>query len=457
MMKKIINKAIILIMDNEPGKYAFCEIAGTPLFKRAILSGQRAGIDEFFILCKDRNTHEIETYLSGDKRIKSKINIIDISSQGDDETKKHVNIIHAAKHNYFIINGNTIFDYSLLLKLSQFDLKSAFAAISINKHMNTFREEPGEWYVKLSDANIVDISKDPKFYDGKATGIMLASSGAVNILVENYFSSPNFSLEEWIWLQIKDKELKAFDIKDNLSMEVVSELHLRECEIRLYNSLGSSVDGPIIDKYINRRISKLITKQLVKTHITPNQTTFLSLIIGIASAWFFMSSGFWNYLAGGLVFQLSFIFDQCDGEIARLKFMESKIGGWFDAFCDSIIRMLIILGMTGSLYATTNQSLILILGILSSIGIFVSTMVSSYETLKKEEKYENTGSVNISTTNESKIGSFIDKFNNTDSFSIILFICILSGHLTWFLWTIGIGSFAFTLVIMTKLIIIGKT
>ncbi|MFQ5965309.1 MAG: CDP-alcohol phosphatidyltransferase family protein [Candidatus Scalinduaceae bacterium] len=516
MDKKFITKAIVLMVNYKYNEWAFSEVARIPLFKRAILSGQKAGINEFFILYSGKKRHELETTLNSDKRIRSKIDLIDFSYRTKDENDIFSKMAHTFEDNYFIINGNSVFNYRLLQEFSQLKLKDAIAAISINncniifskKEAAQYRVENhslslpsqesnmkiysstsplsppckggeviksdripldieelskryDEWYVKLSNNNIVSISQDMESYDGKATGIILASPGVTKILTENLTvcvenadmsSNPSFSPYKWLESQIKDENIMAFDAKDNLCMEVVSKPQLQEYERRLYNSLYSPVDGPIVDKYINRKVSRIITKQLVKTPVTPNQTTLVSMVIGFVAAWFFWKGGYWNALAGGLVFQLSFIFDQCDGEIARLTFMESRIGGWFDAFCDSIIRTFIILGMTGSLYIETNQSLILLLGILSSIGIFVSTMAGSYETLKKEEelRYENRESANASIKEGSKIGIFIDKFNNTDSFSIILFICILSGKLVLFLWTIGIGSFIFTLVILAK-------
>ena len=506
----MVNKALILITETKFLEFTFSGVAGTPLFKRIILSGQKAGIDEFFILCTSKRRSEIESYLYQDKRIRSKINIMNFSDHGNEGDEIYTNMVNAFDQNYFIINANAIFDYHLLQELSQTNLKDAIAAIAINKcnitsskkelaqyrvendpfsplsregnlkyYSSTSPSSPpsqggergevikfdripldieqlpkrhDEWYVTLSNDNIMDISQDLENYDGKATGIMLASPGTINILAEGLLPRPSFSLYEWI----KSQKLIAFDIKDNLCVEIVSKSQLQECERWLYNSLGAIVDGPIVDKYINRKISRQITRQLVKTPVTPNQTTLLSLIIGIVSAWFFWQGGYWNYLAGGFIFQFSFILDQCDGEIARLKFMESKFGGWFDAICDSIIRAFMVSGMTRSLYIESDQLLILILGILSSIGIFVSTMLSSYETLKKEEDIKCTNrNTTIDTVGKgNKLSAFIDKFNNTDSFSIILFICIFSGQLIWFLWTIGIGSFAFSLAILAKSILV---
>lgn len=453
--KNVVNKALILLTETKFLEFAFSGVAGTPLFKRIILSGQKAGIDEFFILCTGKRRPEIESYLYRDKRIRSKINIMNFPDHGNEGEGIYTNVLNTFDQNYLIINGNTIFDYRLIQELSQTNLKDAMGAVTIDKRNNAFSENQNEWYVKLSNDNIMGISQDLENYDGRVTGIMLASPGTINILTESLLPHPSFSLYEWIKSQIIDEKLIAVDIKDNLCVEIASKSQLQECERLLYNSLGAIVDGPIVDKYINRRISRHITRQLVKTPVTPNQTTLLSLIIGIVSAWFFWQGGYWNYLAGGLIFQFSFIFDQCDGEIARLKFMESKFGGWFDAICDSIIRAFMVSGMTRSLYIESDQLLILILGILSSIGIFVSTILSSYETLKEEDiKCTNRKSAIDTAGKGNKLSAFVDKFNNTDSFSIILFICIFSGQLVWFLWTIGIGSFAFSLAILAKSLLV---
>lgn len=451
----MVSKALLLT-NYKFSEYAFSEVAGVPLFKRTILSGQKAGINEFFILNSSNKRSEIEASLNKDKRIRSKISIIDFSNHVKNGKEIFNSIINSFEDNYLIINGNVIFDHRLLREFLQLKFKDAVAALTVDKGKDFFpKKEFAQWYVKLSNNNVVGISQDMENCDGKATGIIIASPGITTILIEYTLSNLSSSLYKCIQSQIKDEKIMAVDIKDNLCIEVVSRQRLQEYERRLYNSLGTLVDGPIVDKYINRKISRIITKQLVKTPITPNQTTFLSLVIGVVAAGFFWLGGYWNCLAGGLVFQLSFIFDQCDGEIARLKFLESRIGCWFDAFCDSIIRTFIILGMTGSLYIEANQPLILILGILSSIGIFVSTMAGSYETFKKEKNigYTNKKSTDASIEKENKLSAFIDKFNNTDSFSIILFICVLSGQLVWFLWTIGIGSFVFTLVILAKLLI----
>jgi CDP-L-myo-inositol myo-inositolphosphotransferase len=48
---------------------------------------------------------------------------------------------------------------------------------------------------------------------------------------------------------------------------------------------------------------------------------------------------------GGVLIQLSSILDGCDGEIARYKYMQSKIGDFIDAILDRYADSFILLGM----------------------------------------------------------------------------------------------------------------
>jgi len=52
--------------------------------------------------------------------------------------------------------------------------------------------------------------------------------------------------------------------------------------------------------------------------------------------------------------QLSSILDGCDGEIARLKLLGSKYGGWFDQVLDRYSDLFIITGLTFHAYFLHN-------------------------------------------------------------------------------------------------------
>ncbi len=91
-----------------------------------------------------------------------------------------------------------------------------------------------------------------------------------------------------------------------------------------------------ISRYIFRPVARRLSKLLVHTPITPNM---LSLTVGamIAVACVLTATADINLVILGAVIQTSSCFiDCCDGEIARLKLMSSKLGAWLDTIVDEL-------------------------------------------------------------------------------------------------------------------------
>ncbi|MCD6467393.1 MAG: CDP-alcohol phosphatidyltransferase family protein [Methanomicrobia archaeon] len=79
-------------------------------------------------------------------------------------------------------------------------------------------------------------------------------------------------------------------------------------------------DG-IISKHINRKVSIRISKILLKTGITPNHVSIITFLIALSAAFMFLRG---NIILGGILTQLTSIIDGVDGEIARMKNMQTK-------------------------------------------------------------------------------------------------------------------------------------
>ena len=93
-----------------------------------------------------------------------------------------------------------------------------------------------------------------------------------------------------------------------------------------------------ISNYFYQQIAFLITKYLLKTKITPNQITILSLVLGIISGLFIILN---NKVLAILFLNLSFIFDCVDGQLARVKNMQSRFGSWIDNVSDRVVENII--------------------------------------------------------------------------------------------------------------------
>jgi phosphatidylglycerophosphate synthase len=108
-------------------------------------------------------------------------------------------------------------------------------------------------------------------------------------------------------------------------------------ETWLLRSLIKPNEG-FMSRHVERRLSLAMTRRLVTTSITPNAMTLISVAIGLSGAPFFLSSRPSLQLTGALLFLTHSILDGCDGEIARLKFLESRAGAVLDFWGDNLVH-----------------------------------------------------------------------------------------------------------------------
>ncbi len=199
-----------------------------------------------------------------------------------------------------------------------------------------------------------------------------------------------------------------------------------EVEKKSDQSIIPHADSPIIDRYIIRKISGFITRLLVKTPITPNQVTIISLILGIVSAAFFSHGAHICTIIAGVFYFISTVFDQCDGEVARFKHMTSDFGKTFDIIVDSIVNATITIGITIAIYKTNGSGLTIITGLLAMTGIVVSLLLTTY--------FSNEGK------NYTGAKEMLDKLNNKDFFYIIMLASVVFNQMIWFLLIMAIGT-----------------
>ncbi len=106
-------------------------------------------------------------------------------------------------------------------------------------------------------------------------------------------------------------------------------------ERMLLRLLHKSEDGPVT-KYVYRPVSRPLTRLLVHTPITPNQVSYLVLVIGMIGCWFTAQRGQTSLIIGTSLVLIAGFIDGCDGEIARLRLLSSKFGAWIDTVVDEL-------------------------------------------------------------------------------------------------------------------------
>lgn len=134
-----------------------------------------------------------------------------------------------------------------------------------------------------------------------------------------------------------------------------------------------------------RHLSYRLTLILAKTDITPNQITSLSLIFGLSCAMCFALGGYALQIVGGLLLTASYTFDNCDGEIARLKGMSSEFGAKFDDMVDWIVDASFFLGLGYGVWKTNGMAIWFYFGLAAAAGAFIDYLIDLYKHRQDEQ------------------------------------------------------------------------
>lgn len=118
---------------------------------------------------------------------------------------------------------------------------------------------------------------------------------------------------------------------------------LKKIKHALIRNLTKPNDG-WVSRHLNRPISTIFSRLLASTQITPNQITLALVVPSLLTGYILAQGGYWGFLIGGALFQLTSILDGVDGELARLKFKSSLYGKWLDFMCDNLAYLAALVG-----------------------------------------------------------------------------------------------------------------
>jgi phosphatidylglycerophosphate synthase len=104
--------------------------------------------------------------------------------------------------------------------------------------------------------------------------------------------------------------------------------------------------------------------------------SIFTLGVGLASGTFFAHGGYGNMLAGAVLSVWASILDGCDGEVARLKLMETDFGCWLETVCDWLYYLFIFGGIAVGLTKTLEPLTVVAWGSWLLLGAVMSFLVT---------------------------------------------------------------------------------
>jgi phosphatidylglycerophosphate synthase len=132
-----------------------------------------------------------------------------------------------------------------------------------------------------------------------------------------------------------------------------------------------------------RHLSYRLTPLLLKTSATPNQITTVSLLLGLACAVCFIQGSWVTGIIGGLLLVASYTFDNCDGEVARIKKMSSEFGAKLDDMSDWIVDASFFAALGYGTAQVNGQQFWFWLGLAAAAGAFIDYIVDLIHEAKK--------------------------------------------------------------------------
>jgi len=204
-------------------------------------------------------------------------------------------------------------------------------------------------------------------------------------------------------------------------------------------------------RHFDRKISGAISRQLLKTPVTPNQITVFVTLIGVAAGCLMAQPGYAAKVEGSLVFLFTSILDGCDGEVARAKQMMSKLGGWLDLWGDNVVHIAVFYGLGIGLFKDRGNPVYVTLGRIAVLGTIVSAVLASYQTWRKGRS-SFTSVVGDSTAAAEapawrrRLILMSDALARRDFVYGVVVLAFIQ-RLEWFLWACAIGTVVYACVL----------
>ena len=100
-----------------------------------------------------------------------------------------------------------------------------------------------------------------------------------------------------------------------------------------------------VNRYFHNPIAANIVKILKNTWVTPDQITYISIFIGLVSAYIFSSGTIQSFFLAGILLEVVMILDCVDGQLARAKGCSSDLGRLLDGIAGYVIYLSVLTGV----------------------------------------------------------------------------------------------------------------
>ncbi len=390
MVKTTIQQAVLLATATSPrgGREtptALTRCGGVTLLKRALMVLSRNGVRRFVVVIADA---EVRRASLADSQVAAlEITWVFNAERPDDDAYSLWRARPHVRGEFFVAPCDRVFTPAVIKALIAEPLdavtiavgRAPMAALPAGEQAPSL---PADGHaIALVESSATATSGIVAGFGGRgdawSTGVLVASRALFDALDDVGAGGRTRTLPQALADLAAQGTVRAADIGDAMWHPARNEHERRLAQSLLVRSLRKSVDG-VISRYINRRFSLAATRVLMHFPVRPNHVTAFSLMISVAAAvtaaMATVASPGW-LVVGAVLWQLASMLDGIDGEIARLKFAESKFGEWFDTLTDDVGRFMFFIGSGVGFSAVTGQPIwlqICVFGVAIQLALSIS-------------------------------------------------------------------------------------
>ena len=208
-----------------------------------------------------------------------------------------------------------------------------------------------------------------------------------------------------------------------------------EAEIRLARAIRneSLTTDALMARALDRRVSWRISLRLARLRVAPNTVTLANTALGFGCAAMLASTSYWLRLAGAVLFLVCITLDGVDGELARLRMVETKFGGQLDVFTDNLVHIAIFAGLMVGCYRVSHSSAYAYLLLILLVGFGICAV-----TVRR--------ALGVAGEATARWIGQVERATGRD-FAYIVVMLALVDRLAWFAWSAAIGTYGFALVL----------
>ena len=414
-------------------------VGGLSLLQRTILTLQRAGITRLVVLGGDK-TEAMQRQLQGDRRIQIEVGWLPIREFPPSDPRTWEGLSGMLGSSYLVAGTRAVFSPGLVIRLREEGRKGD--PVLVLRNVEVRQDLPSHFGVPMAPQGVKGHGRGESEAAGGVVTLepAVASSLFIDLVsIPEGFTTPGWvnphdsphPLRTALERGLRSGQVKVLPLEADWYQEVRTGApeEVASAEWTLLRSLKGGLEG-FVDRLFNRKCSKWITRWLVGTPLTPNGVTILATAVGLLAAAAFGLGGYAEGIIGALLFQLSTILDCCDGEVARLKFLESSTGEQLDVVLDNVVHVALYAGIAWASYRDNWGPVALLFGWLAMLGNLFAFVVVQKATRMRGA---------LDPDRRRYVDSILNSLVSRD-FSVVILALALVNHVEWFLPLAAIGS-----------------